>query len=82
MTVDHFLGNAIRLGKGHTKHIAPDRATQQFAETQQRLATASGAMTILAFTDNFAVGAQDCSLKANQISIEPKLRTHVYRSSV
>jgi len=65
MIVDHFLGNAIRLGKAHTRRIGTDRSTEQFAETQQRLATASGAMTVLTFTDDFAVGAQDCSLKAN-----------------
>jgi hypothetical protein len=65
MILDHFLGNAITLGKRHTRHIGTDRATKQFAQPQQRLTTAPGAMAVLPFTDDFAVGAQDCSLKAN-----------------
>jgi len=62
---DRVAGTAIRLGKGQTRHLYADR-TQQLAQPQQCLATARCVTTILAFTDDFAVGAQDCMLEANQ----------------
>jgi hypothetical protein len=67
-------------GRGEGKRqVGLNRPTQYTAQTEQGLASTASTMTIMALTNDFAVGTQDRLVKTNQIRVEPRLSSHVCR---